>query len=104
MSISINTPLYSKFLSEVNSLLPTGTRVMITIYNDQAGTNIVNDTNGNPLQDKQFSSLAYQYPTEGAIGFITLTFSDGAVFTLNDGDQSFWYFIKEASTEIEPFV
>ena len=104
MSISINSTLYSNFLSQVNALLPTGTRVLITIYNDQAGTNIVNDTAGNPLQEKQFSSLAYQYPTEGAVGFITLTFDDGAMFTLEDGNESFWYFINEASTTIEQLV
>ena len=104
MSISINTTRYEKFLSEVNALLPTGTRVIITIYNDQAGTSIANDVNGSPLQSKQFSSLAYQYPTEAEAGFITLTFSDDSVFKLNDGDESFWYFINEASTTIEQFV
>jgi hypothetical protein len=101
MSISINSPLYSKFISEVNTLLPTGTRVLITIYNDQAGTSVTNDLAGNPIEAKQFSSLAYQYPTESVVGFITLTFSDGSSFSLDDGNSSHWYFINEISTGIE---
>jgi len=104
MSISINTTRYEKFISEVNGLLPTGTRVIITIYKDQAGTTLANDVQGNPISGKQFASLAYQYPTDAAAGFITLTFLDGSAFTLDDGDDSHWYFINSASSAIEQFV
>jgi hypothetical protein len=104
MSISINTDRYAKFISEVNSLLPTGIRVLITIYNDQAGNEISNDLNGNPVQSKQFTSLAYQYPTETQVGFIKLSFSDGSEFKLDDGNTSHWYFINETPFGIEQFV
>lgn len=104
MSISINSDRYSKFIFEVNSLLPTGTRVLITIYNDEAGTEVSNDLAGNPIVAKQFSSLAYQYPTETTGGFIKITFSDDSEFMLEDGDDSRWYFINETPFGIEQFV
>jgi hypothetical protein len=104
MSISINTDRYSKFISEVNTLLPTGTRVIVTIYKDKAGTQKATDVNGSPYENKQFASLAYQYPTESEPGFITLSFNDESVFKLNDGDETHWYFINEISTEIQHFV
>lgn len=104
MSISINSERYSNFISKVNTLLPTGTRVIISIFIDQAGVNKAVDTNGSPVESKQFASLAYQYPSETEVGFIRLTFSDGSVFIFNDGDENHWYFINEISTEIEQLI
>jgi hypothetical protein len=104
MSISINSTRYSNFISEVNTLLPTGTRVIITVYKDQAGSVVANDVNGIPVLEKQFSSLSYQYPTDSEPGVFSITFSDGCVFTINDGDEDNWYFINETPAGIVQFV
>ena len=104
MSISINSTRYSKFISEVNELLPTGKRVFITIFSDEAGTNKMNDTHGSPVDSKQFASLTYQYPSDTETGFIQLTFDDGSVFKLDDGNDNCWYFINDTVSGIEKFV
>ena len=104
MSISINTTRYSKFISEVNTLLPTGTRVIIHMFSDQEGSVHMNDSNGSPINGKQFSSLSYHYPIDDAVGCIHISFDDGSSFQMNDGVEGCWFTINGISEGVEPFV
>jgi hypothetical protein len=104
MNISINSSRYGPLLSEINALLPTGTRVIMTIYTNQDGSDIVSDSNGVAFENRIFSSISYQYPIDSELGFLTISFDNGTHIKINDDAVNYWYFIQQSSTGIMPLV
>lgn len=102
MSIHINTTFYKRFIDDINFILPTGKRVMITILNGNDETSIANDNLGNPISSRQFYSISYQYPIDNIPGFLLLSFSDGSNIKVDDDNDSLYYFIGDSSSGIKP--
>jgi hypothetical protein len=97
---NINNGKYSSFTSDVQSLINKASHIYVTIASDEAGTNLVNDSNGNTISKKLIVSMKYSYPENGNLGNYTITFVDGSSISINDDNSDHWYVLEF----IEPYV
>jgi hypothetical protein len=97
---NINNGKYSAFSADIKSLIDKASRIYVTISSDEAGTNLVNDSNGNTISKKLIVSMKYSYPENGNLGNYTITFVDGSSISINDDNSDHWYVLET----IEPYV
>ena len=103
--LSINTSLYAQFIADINSIITTGKRIVITIYTNAEGTELDLCKDGTtPVLEKVFTSLQYKYPTEEELGLLLLSFEDGTEYERLDYEKEVWYTMNEVTTSITPFL
>jgi hypothetical protein len=93
---------YVQFMLDVNMAVRTGP-LIISIYSDASGNNIVLDTNGNPVNNRYLKTTSYSYPYidfsgNYIDGILTCIFGDGSSFSNNDeNNAAYWYSIQGIS-------
>jgi hypothetical protein len=97
---TITNGKYSAFTTDVQTLIHKASHIYVTISSDEAGTNLVSDSNGNTISKKLIVSMKYSYPENGNLGNYTITFVDGSSLTINDDNSDHWYVLET----IEPYV
>jgi hypothetical protein len=97
---TITNGKYSAFTADVKTLIDKASHIYVTISSDDAGANLVNDSNGNTISKKLIVSMKYSYPENNNLGNYTITFVDGSSITINDDNSHHWYVLEN----IEPYV
>jgi hypothetical protein len=97
---SITNGKYSAFTADVQCLIDKASHIYVTISSDNAGTNLVKDSNGNTISKKLIISMNYSYPENGSLGNYKITFVDGSSISINDDNSDHWYILEN----VEPYV
>jgi len=102
---SISNGKYSAFTADVKTLIDKASHINVTISSDNAGANLVNDSNGNAISKKLIVSMNYTYPHTDAngaevLGNYKISFSDGSSLSLHDNDTGYWYILEG----VDPYV
>ena len=102
---TITNGKYGAFTSDVKTLINKASHINVSISSDNAGANLVHDSNGNAISKKLIVSMNYTYPhtdPNGAevLGNYKISFSDGSNLTIQDSELGYWYILEG----IDPYV
>jgi len=104
MAVQLNTSTYQTLITTINSVLSSGQyrAVTMTVFSDEATTNVVTDSNGIPLLNREFSSTVSKADTvdeSGAPinGSVTISFKDGLDFVCTNNVDNLWFTLSGIS-------
>jgi hypothetical protein len=96
---NLNSTNYNDITTKMNSILSSNQQPVINIFSDQAGTQYVNDSAGNPINQFQIYSISCTNSYFDSVNnapvnsSVTITFINKTTLKIIDNVDTYWYTI-----------